>query len=268
MTLPALTDRLWTLDDPLDQKAALAVCEGIAFGRTLAEIERDPGMPPKALFLVWVMRHVEVATAFAAAREVSAFVLEDEVTDKLRFALKKAGTPAEMKALDMFSNWVRWMIAKRNPKVFSEKAALDVTVPIQINTSLDMGGAAGAGTKDHPNIYQLAASVQMPMAEVQAMEDAELAPKNLPRGNLSRHKRIRKPPPPKVGPQKRVLIPRIALTEADQAYKEAQIRLLQEKKRAKSERVNAYMRERRARAKEQKSGDSTQDGVQPEPGPA
>ena len=62
--------------------------------------------------------------------------------------------------LESYVGQLRWSAAKRNPQVFSERSNVNVTVPIQINTSLPMGGEGiGGGTTDFPNIYELKADV-------------------------------------------------------------------------------------------------------------
>jgi len=230
-----LPKRTWTLDDPLDESAALAFCEAIAFGRSFGDIENDQGLPPRTLFMVWVMRHPEVAQAFHAAREVSSYIMEDEAIDKLRNMMRKPGSQAEIRLLDLFLNWVKWSTSKRNPKVFSDKAAIDITVPIQINTSLDMANTA-SGTKDHPNIYELKAQ------QVQELEPPP-DPENVVdpvREEATKEFKKEKPKLPRR--QKRLLAPRVAVTELDRA-------VIAEKVAARREKMNAYHRERNRRLK-------------------
>lgn len=249
--------RKWTLDAPLHQDFALAYCEGIAFGRTLGAIETDPGMPPKDLFLLWVMKHPEITLAFTRARELSAYSLEDDALHLLRSRLEKPGTATELRAADLLVQQIRWSAGKRNPQVFSEKAAVNVSVPIQINTSLDMGGGGLAtSTKEFPNIYELKADLVQeierpePSGEGRAIEappdtyagvrDVRAAP--VPKGKGDR----------RFGSQKRVLVPRVALTLAErEAQVAARVKLAAQKA--------ANLEARKARRKERRRGSDTQD---------
>jgi hypothetical protein len=58
-------------------------------------------------------------------------------------------------------NHLRWVAARRNPQLFSEKAAIKLTVPIQINTNLDLGGSLLDQTMDKggKSTYTLEATV-------------------------------------------------------------------------------------------------------------
>lgn len=237
--------RHYPLDAPLDTELALRYCEGIATGRTLAAIEQDPDMPPKGVFLAWAMRHPEVQAAFKAALSTSAYVIADEALELLRSALTAPGTQAERGARQDFVAQVRWEAARRNPQVFSEKAAVNVTVPVQINTTLDMGGGGG-GTKEHPNIYDLKATT------VHEIDDPD--PTLVPTTANA------KKPEPKRGKRwatvgkKRILVPRVAET-----VEEVHHRVEMAKKRAEQAKAARakYYRDRRAKQKEAGDGGDT-----------
>ena len=189
----------WRYEDPIHRPSAYAVCEAVAFGRELAEIERDPSFPPKDLFLHWVMSDPPLALAFARAREMSAFALEDAALYLLRTKMEngKELTTAEIRAVDLYVQQVRWSATKRNPQVFSDKASVQVVVPIQINTSLDLGkGAESQGTSEFPKIYDLRSEV---VQEVERPLDPETARVDVSTGELkpgkapSRRKKELKP---------------------------------------------------------------------------
>ncbi len=205
----------WTLDTPPDRRLGLAYCEALAFGRTLADIETDPGLPPRDLFLLWVMKDPELAAAFARAREMSSYTLEDEALHLLRLKTKDAKSMVELRAVDLLVQQIRWSAAKRNAQVFSEKAAVNVTVPIQINTSLDMGaGGASNSTKEFPNIYEIEA--KHVREEVREQEGPEIPTREAPGGVRDRLRAVPRTRRKKTGPTgKRILQPRAALTIAD-----------------------------------------------------
>jgi hypothetical protein len=174
------------------------VCEAVAFGADLEEACQRPGFPSKDLFIGWMMRDPQVALVYQRAREVSAYALEDEALALLRSRVRNPKSALDLRAADLLVQQIRWAAAKRNPQVFSEKSAVNVTVPIQINTSLDMGKGGGAGTAEFPNIYEMKAAV---VREIETPADPETPV--LEGGALKK-----RPKPRRGGPQKRVLIPK------------------------------------------------------------
>ncbi len=142
---------------------AFKIVEHIAEGRTLKDIcDNDDGMPARQTFHRWVSATPELRKAYTAARELSAYAMEEEALDLGRELRKNPGTPQRVRAHEVSMNQLRWSAAKRNAGVFSEKANVSLVVPIQINTTLDMGGEAtdSLGTADHPNIYEIEATVE------------------------------------------------------------------------------------------------------------
>jgi hypothetical protein len=133
---------------------ALAVCARIADGETLIAVCRDDGMPTKATFSRWVVAYPEVGRAYAAAREMSAYSLEEDALELGRHLITAPENSNKVRAFDILMNQLRWSAARRNPRVFSEKGAIQITVPVQINTTLDM--ATGAeNTAEFPEIFSL-----------------------------------------------------------------------------------------------------------------
>lgn len=217
---------------PVEDRLAFAMIEQIALGRSLDEAASLPGLPSKDQFLVWVMRTPNLAYAVEQARKISAFAMEDEALARLR-ALADARTPpspGSLKAADLLVDQLRWSATKRNPAIYSDRAAVAVTVPIQINTSLDLGRQRLDGTAEHPNIYELKAEH---MVEV-PKEPGE--------------------PPPPVHDDRRVV-------ESDEARKK---RLKREAKKrwiknspAQQAKQKARLQMLKAKAKENKSRNST-----------
>jgi len=127
----------------------LTVLEHLVQGKTLEEAGVDTG------FLLRVMKDPALGLVYARAREMSSYAMEEEALVRLRNAQGTKMPATELRALDLLVQQLRWSAIKRNPSVYSEKAAVNVTVPIQINTTLDMGDSAANATKEFPNIYEV-----------------------------------------------------------------------------------------------------------------
>lgn len=165
---------------------ALAICERVADGETLTEICREDGMPNKATFNRWVVAFPEVGRAYAAARELSAYALEEDALVLARHLAQHPGSAQKVRAFDILLNQLRWSASRRNPRVYSEKGTIQVTVPIQINTTLDMGGPGAEGTPEYPQIFEIQATVTNepeehmeavgPEERIERMADTSLPP--------------------------------------------------------------------------------------------
>jgi hypothetical protein len=150
----------WSLETPVDWRRASAFCEDIAFGKTMTEIELQPGMPPGSLFIKWVLLEPRLQQMFLAAREVSSYGMEDECIALARQLVADPKNATHVRAVEVLIGQLKWSATKRNPGVFSDKASVQVTVPIQINTSLDLGKQGESqGTSQFPNIYALRSEV-------------------------------------------------------------------------------------------------------------
>ena len=105
------------------------------------------------------MQNPTLALAFKLSREVSAYALEEEAITRLRRAADdpKSLPHGAMTAISRLVEQLRWSSEKRHPSVYSAKAALNLTVPIQINTSLDMGDGGATSAPGFANIYELKA---------------------------------------------------------------------------------------------------------------
>lgn len=149
-----------SLAPPVDEEIGLQVVERLAVGRSLEEIASVPGMPSKEVFLIWLAMSPLLAQAFKRAQEVSAFAMEDEVLYILRKQQREptAVTQNSLRANQQLAEHLRWAVEKRNPAVYAKQAHVNTTVPIQINTTLDLGGNTGTGTAEFPNIYALKAA--------------------------------------------------------------------------------------------------------------
>lgn len=141
----------------------MAVLEALVQGKTLEEAGVNTA------FLLRIAKSADLSLVYSKAREMSAFALEEEALGRLRAAVVSGNVPATaLRALDMLVQQLRWSAIKRNPNVYSEKAAVNVTVPIQIHTTLDLGEGLSTGTKEYPNIYEARAEVvqEHPIADL------------------------------------------------------------------------------------------------------
>lgn len=141
--------------------AAEIVLMKIADGATLREIAKMPGMPTKSTIQRWIMKYPELSTAWKAARELSASALEDEALDMARVLKKQSGfTGTKVRAFEVAMNQFRWSASHRDPATFGQTAQPNLVVPIQINTSLDLGDGKGSGeakTLGASTTYEVAA---------------------------------------------------------------------------------------------------------------
>ena len=138
---------------------ALKICEKVAEGNTLLDICKEAGMPHRASFQRWVMLYKDVAVSYQAARELSAQSLEDEA---LGLARKLSGpndfTTVKVRAIDIALQQIRWSATRRDPSKYGQKARETITVPIQINTTLYLGG----DNRDSQRISTITAKVVTP----------------------------------------------------------------------------------------------------------
>lgn len=149
-----------------DQDLALAIVEELAQGRLLRDILRKEGMPHRNTFHRWVIQNPPLAKAYNAALVISAHSLEEDA-----LALAQALQSRKPKDKALIAAWqvamqqLRWSASRRDPAKYGDKAPVSVQVPIQINTTLDLGAEGAATTPDHPNVYGLKATVEVPGEE-------------------------------------------------------------------------------------------------------
>ncbi len=144
-----------------DPYLGIQICERIADGETLKGICEASDMPARQTVNRWVTTHPEFARAYSAAREMSAYSLEDdalEIAEKLKKG--KEFSSAYIRALDVAMNQLRWSAERRNARVYGNRNEVKVVVPIQINTNLDLSeqgqeGGGGQSTAEYPDIYTI-----------------------------------------------------------------------------------------------------------------
>lgn len=170
-----------------DENVALAIVEQVSQGRLLKDACKDAGFPSTAAFQRWCVQHPEVGRAYNAARELSAQAFEEaalEISERLqRMARSKVTTGTQVRAYEAAMAQLRWSAERRDPGKFANRGPVSVQVPIQINTTLDLGASVGAGTAEHPNIYTIEAKVAQPQAATPSPEQEKPL---LPRGTRKR----------------------------------------------------------------------------------
>ncbi len=125
---------------------------GIMLGRTLHQLEMEGGISMEA-FLQAVQVDEETALAFKVAREFSSYVLEDDITTQLRANADNPSSAIKTNALKAWADHAHKQLDARNPAIFSGKASLTNTVPVQIITTLDLNSV-----KRSDDIYTLEAT--------------------------------------------------------------------------------------------------------------
>lgn len=142
-----------------DPKMALEIVERIALGETLSKIcSPGSGFVHPSTFKRWAVNHPDLAKAYKAAREMSAESLEEEALDRARETAQKPGTPQHVSAQRLAIEQLRWSAERRDPAKYGNRGPVQIRVPIQINTTLDMGGPSG-GFQEKQDIYTLSARV-------------------------------------------------------------------------------------------------------------
>ena len=177
-----------------DPQKALRIVERMAEGELLRDILTGPGMPSFRTFNKWVLQNAPLARALGAARELSAVSFEEEAVHMAREIKARArrAESSEIRAYEVAMAQLRWSAQRRNPQMFGDKVQTTIRVPIQINTTLDLGaGHESINTKEHPNIYDITASV---VAEAEHTEiEGKVTPP--PGGQKGPRKRVLAPPP-------------------------------------------------------------------------
>lgn len=137
---------------------ATAIVERIAEGETLSQICKSDGMPTPTTFRRWTLAREDLWETFQAARELKADSLFDEALDLSRLIREEPGGAQRVRAHDIAINHLRWAAGKLNPVKYSDRSQINLTVPIQINTTLDLGQRGGGVTEEN-SAYDLKAII-------------------------------------------------------------------------------------------------------------
>lgn len=163
-----------------DLRRALTVIEGLAAGDRLSTLTGGPDQPKRGTFYRWVTLYPEIKKAFDAAREISAYSLEDKTLDIAETLISPNDyTGTKVRALEVAMGQLRWSASRRNAGAFGDKGQASMVIPIQINTSLDIGQAGGGRVVLDNNVYDFAHAIDKgePLPEeAPLIEDQPIAP--------------------------------------------------------------------------------------------
>lgn len=157
MKLPVIEKggRWYTKYDP---GLALDIVERIADGELLSKITAKDAQPltvTKQTFLRWVATVPELQTAYAAAVQISAHAFEEKAIDKAERTALAPGSPQNVSAASLLISQYRWSAARRNPTKYSDKGNTQIVVPVNINTSLNLGDRRQTIDVEVPDIYTI-----------------------------------------------------------------------------------------------------------------
>lgn len=139
-----------------DPNIALDIVEKIADGELLSKITGKDAVPltvTKQTFLRWVSTVPELSKAYAAAVQISAHAFEEKAIDKAERTAASPGSPQNVSAASLLISQYRWSAARRNPTRYSDKGNTQIVVPININTTLDLGNGERTDAVEVPDIY-------------------------------------------------------------------------------------------------------------------
>lgn len=142
---------------------ALDIVERIADGELLSKItakDAEPLTVTKQTFLRWVATVPELSTAYSAAMQISAHAFEEKAIDYAERTAKLPGSPQNVSAASLLISQYRWSAARRNPTRYSDKGNTQIVVPVNINTTLNMGDQRQTVDVEVPNIYTISVPVK------------------------------------------------------------------------------------------------------------
>lgn len=132
-------------------KVVLDICEAVASGGKISELlgkNRQAGWPSYVQWGKWMGQFPAVREAYRTARELSAQVMEDRALGVVDTLLDPGAeyTNTFVAAAGKAMEQLRWSAERRDPGSFGAKAEAQTIVPIQINTTLDLGQSGVLGT--------------------------------------------------------------------------------------------------------------------------
>ena len=181
---------------------ALQIIERIVEGETINAIcVKGSGFPHPVTFKRWVVNNPQLAKAVDAARQLSAQSLEEEALDLSREIRRSQRDGTQVRAYEVALGQLRWSAERRDPAKFGTKAPVNIRIPIQINTTLDMGADAQSAALDK-GIYTLDARVNVvpdnAIDEAQSLEFTEPLVEARPIGVKSDEKASKNGPGPAI----------------------------------------------------------------------
>lgn len=153
-----------------EQAISWAVLQSILLGATPKMIEEEGG-PSQAIILNWLQRDQVFTQLYNRAREVSAYALEHRIMELSEDMDQwKGNNPDRTRRRNAHIENLKWAARVRNPGVFSDKATIQVKVPIQINTNIDMG--EDEASRQVGNTFVIEADVQREVSAAELPADA------------------------------------------------------------------------------------------------
>lgn len=135
--------------DPL---IALEVVERVSNGDLLQNITKKPFPITKGTFLQWVSSVPELQKAYLTAKKLSAMSFEEKAIHAAEQLIVKGAGKDLIAATNTLISQYRWTATRRDPTTYSDKGNTNIVVPVNINTTLDMGN--GDKVEDN-SIYTL-----------------------------------------------------------------------------------------------------------------
>lgn len=216
LKLPAIETKGGRWFTKYNPDIALDIVEKIADGELLSKITAKDALPltvTKQTFLRWVSSVPELQTAYSAALQLSAHSFEEKAIDKAEKVALNPGTPQNVSAASLLISQYRWSASRRNPTRYSDKGNTQIVVPVNINTTLDMGSNTQSVDVEVPNIYTISIArpdekeiVEGEFSEVDERSD-ELSPqsKEIKKEDF---RSIIRPDLPTIGTQRQPLLAR------------------------------------------------------------
>lgn len=102
------------------------VCEMIALGKTVRQIDKTPGMPAIRTLYTWLEKYPEFKQRYTRARELSGQASECNVVDIIE---KVDGGQLDSNSARVMLDAEKWLAAKRAPRTHGDKQTLEHTGP-------------------------------------------------------------------------------------------------------------------------------------------
>lgn len=196
---------------------ALDIVERIADGELLSKITAKDAVPltvTKQTFLRWVSSVPELQAAYSAALQLSAHAFEEKAIERAERVAQAPGSPQNVSAASLLISQYRWSAARRNPTRYSDKGNTQIVVPVNINTTLDMGKGPQSVDVEVPDIYKISVARKEDVVEGEfnEIDQAAETPKDIRHGDgdikKENFRAILRPDLPTIGTQRQPLLAR------------------------------------------------------------
>jgi hypothetical protein len=101
---------------------AMLICQKVAEGATLAQLDKDPDVPPLHIIQHWKRSQPMFAAEMSLARKQRAEVYHDKVAEIADNAAKlNYGTKEELAGAKLAADQLKWLAEKGNPDAYGNK---------------------------------------------------------------------------------------------------------------------------------------------------